>query len=198
MNSTSSEPRSFSAPLIALMAVACGLAVGNLYYCQPLLVSIQSDLHETPARAGLIPTLTQLGYATGMLLVVPLGDILERRRLMVAMQAAVALALIGAARAQSLAGLVVASFGIGLTTLVAHVLLPFVGQSAPAGQRGRAVGTLMSGTLLGILLARTISGFVGGQFGWRAMYWLAAIVAGGLGLVLRLAMPESRPALSIS
>jgi predicted MFS family arabinose efflux permease len=169
-------------------AVACGLSVANLYYNQPLLADMARTFGVTVRGVGFVPTLSQVGYAIGLLTLVPLGDVLQRRRLVVTLLALVSLALAAAALAQSLAWLAAASLAVGTATVVPQVLLPLAAQLAPPDRRGKAVGVVMMGLLLGILLSRTASGFVGERFGWRTVYWAAsgvmALLAVGLGPLL--------------
>ena len=183
--------------LVWLMAAASGATAANLYYNQPLLGDIGRELGGQGASLGLVPTLTQVGYAVGMLFIVPLGDSLERRRVILTMSALVCLALVGAALAPSLPWLVAASFAVGATTIIPQLLVPFAAHLAPDAQRGRVVGTIMSGLLIGILLSRTAAGFVGTHLGWRAMFWLAAALMLALALVLRLTLPSQPPVASM-
>ncbi|WP_438021512.1 MFS transporter [Sorangium sp. So ce315] len=180
------------------MAAAAGATVANLYYNQPLLGDIGRELGDAGGLLGLVPTMTQVGYAAGMLLLVPLGDSHERRRLIVLMSALASLALLGAALAPGLTWLVVASFAVGITSVVPQLLLPFAAQLAPDAQRGRVVGMVMSGLLIGILVSRTVAGFVGTHLGWRAVFWLAAGLMLALGPVLRLALPSQPPVTPMS
>ncbi|XSF06223.1 MFS transporter [Myxococcus faecalis] len=190
----SESPHATLSPgLVWLMAAASGATAANLYYNQPLLGDIGRDLGASGGMLGLVPTLTQVGYAAGMLLIVPLGDSLERRRVIVTMSALVSLALVGAALAPTLPWLVIASFLVGATTVVPQLLVPFAAHLAPAAQRGRVVGTVMSGLLIGILLSRTAAGFVGTHLGWRAMFWLAAGFMLLLAVVLRFTLPSQPP-----
>ena len=180
MSATSDERAGISRRLTLIMAAACGLVVANLYYAQPLLHTISQSLHVSTAEVGLLVTATQIGYAAGLLLLVPLGDLYERRRLLAAMLAVTTLGLIGAALAPSLAALAIALACVGLTSVVAQILVPFAATLAAEHERGRVVGTVMSGLLVGILLARTASGLLAAAAGWRAVYLIAA----GLMLVL--------------
>lgn len=173
-----------------LFAVAGGAAVGNLYWSQPLLDDIASSLGTSASLAGLLVTLTQVGYALGILLVVPLGDVLDRRRLIPWVLVASAVALLLAAIAPTFATLLVALALVGLTTVAGQLLIPLAGDLADSAQRGRVVGTIASGVLTGILVSRTISGLVADAFGWRAIYVLAAVVAVVLAVLLRRAIPE--------
>ena len=175
------------------MAIAGGVTVANLYYNQPLLADIAREFHVDAALAGWLPMATQIGYALGMLLIVPLGDSTERRRLIVVMIFAAILALCWVALAHSFAVLLIASCATGCASCVPQLLTPFAAHLAGPAGRGRAVGFVMSGLLIGILLARTVSGTVGAHLGWRAMYWIAAVLMVVLAIVLRKLLPRSEP-----
>src|SRR3712207_894948 len=168
------DPAPLRPGLVWLMAAAAGLSVANLYYHQPLLGDIGRTFQASDRALGLIPTVSQVGYALGLLLIVPLGDSLERRRPIVLMSALVSLALLGVALAPDLPWMVAASGLVGVTTVVPQLLVPFTANLAPAASRGRVVRTVMSGLLVGVHLSRTASGFLGVRFGWRAMFWIAA------------------------
>ncbi|KYG05528.1 MFS transporter permease [Sorangium cellulosum] len=198
MQTSSSPSRSLRRGLVWLMAAVSGATVANLYYNQPLLGDIARELGGAGGSLGLVPTMTQVGYAAGMLLLVPLGDSHERRRLIVVMAALASLALCGAALAPDLPWLIAASFAVGITSVVPQLILPFAAQLAPDEQRGRVVGMVMSGLLIGILLSRTVAGVVGTHLGWRAMFWAAAGLMIALGPVLRLALPAQPPAAAMS
>ena len=176
-----------------LFAVAGGAAVGNLYWAQPLLDDIAADLGTSAALAGLLVTLTQVGYALGILLVVPLGDVTDRRRLVPGVLLASAVALVGAALAPGFTTLLVALALVGTTTVAGQLLIPLAGDLADPASRGRVVGTIASGVLTGILLSRTVSGLIAGLVGWRAVYVVAAVVAVVLAVLLRRAIPELPP-----
>jgi predicted MFS family arabinose efflux permease len=184
--------------LVLIMAITCGTVVANLYYNQPLLVVIAENLQASNHATGWIPMLTQIGYAIGLFLLVPLGDLMERRRLILTMLVFTSVALGAAAASLNLAWLLVASLAIGITSISAQLIIPFAAQLANPLQRGRVVGTVMSGVLIGILLARTISGFVGASLGWRAMYWLASGLMIVLAVVLSRMLPKSQPSLQVS
>src|SRR5919199_796322 len=181
-----------------VMAIICAFAVANLYYNQPLLAQIGQSFQVSAQQAGFIPMFTQIGYAVGMFLFVPLGDLMERRKLIVTMLAATACALLAAAVSPSLTWLVVASLVIGMTTIVAQLIIPFAAQLSLPQERGKVVGTVMSGLFIGILLARTVSGFIGARFGWQGMYW----IAGGLMIVLAcgasMLLPYCQPQIKMS
>jgi predicted MFS family arabinose efflux permease len=169
------------------------MAVANLYYAQPLLASIARSFGASTGAAGLVVTLTQVGYAVGLALIVPLGDILERRSLVVSVLLCAVVALAAAALAPSIGLLAVIGIAIGLTSVAAQVLVPFAADLAPAARRGRVVGTVMSGLLIGVLLARTVAGLVAAAFGWRAIFGVAAVLMLGLAVVLRRVLPRRNP-----
>lgn len=179
--------------LTLLFAVAAGAAVGNLYWAQPLLELLARDLGASPATAGWLVTATQVGYAVGILLVVPLGDRLDRRRLVPGMVLLSALALLACAAAPSMAVLLVAIAGLGVTTVAGQLLTPLAGDLAAPGDRGRVVGTVASGIITGILVSRTVSGLVAGAAGWRAVYVLAAGAAVLFAVLLHRAIPPMAP-----
>ncbi|WP_327267721.1 MFS transporter [Streptomyces sp. NBC_01218] len=186
---TTSPPRGMNRGLTLLFAVAAGAAVGNLYWAQPLLDTIGRSLHISPGAAGLLVTLTQIGYALGAFLVVPLGDRLDRRRLIPAVMLASAVALAACAAAPGFGVLLVALALVGLTTVAGQLLVPLAGDLADDDQRGRVVGTVVSGILSGILVSRTISGMVADAFGWRAVYGVAAVLTVVLAAVLARVLP---------
>jgi predicted MFS family arabinose efflux permease len=179
--------------LTLLFAVAGGAAVGNLYWAQPLLDVIARDLRASPAAAGWLVTATQIGYAAGILLIVPLGDILDRHRLIPMMMLASAVALLACAVAPSFPVLLLALAAVGVTTVSGQILTPLAGDLADDENRGRVVGTVVSGILIGILVSRTISGLVAGAAGWRAIYVLAAIAAVVFAALIRRAVPPLEP-----
>jgi predicted MFS family arabinose efflux permease len=185
-------PQQSQRGLTMLMAVTCGLTVANLYYCQPLLTEMGTSL-GSKLGAAYIPTYAQIGTMFGMGLFVPLGDMFERRRLIVTVCCALSLMLMASAAAPNLFWLSVASLCLGLTCIVPHLILPFAAQIAKPEQRGRVLGAVVSGLLIGILCARTFSGFFGAAFGWRSVYWASAVVMFALAMVLRKKLPESHP-----
>ncbi|MBV9783772.1 MAG: MFS transporter [Acidisphaera sp.] len=180
------------------MAVGAGAAVANIYYNQPMLGVILRDLRASPAVTGLIPTATQLGYALGLLLLVPLGDRIDRRRLILAQGWALCVAIAAAAAAPDAWALVAASVAVGAGATIAQEIVPYAAELAEPARRGAAVGTVMSGLLLGILLGRAVSGLVGQHAGWRAMFWLGCLMMAAIVGLLALVLPRSRPGMQVS
>lgn len=182
--------------LLPFLALASGASVATLYYNQPLLLEISREFHVSQARGGTIAVGSQLGYAAGILLFVPLGDVLERRGLMLRLFAAVSLALVAAGLAPAFWILLVANVAIGMTAAVTHVMVPLAPELAPPGQGGRAIGIVMTGLLFGVLLGRTASGAVASLLGWRAVFLLAAVSTGAFIPLLAWrmpAMPSAKP-----
>jgi predicted MFS family arabinose efflux permease len=179
--------------LVGVMFAASAVCVANIYYCQPLLSEVGRSLGVSDHAIGYLPMWTQAGVALGMLLFVPLGDMFPRRKLIVIMSAAAGLTAAMMAAAPNLTLVNAAGFATGLTGIVAHLILPFAAKLAPPERRGHVVGTVLSGLLLGILLARVVSGFIGDLYGWRAMYAIAAAAMFVLAIVLRYALPYDQP-----
>ena len=196
-NSTSGH--SALAPrLVLLLAAGAGLAVACLYYCQPLLGSLAAEFGADAQHIGLVPTLTQLGYALGLLLLAPLGDRHDRRSIILLKAGLLVLALLAAALAPSLGVLLAASLAIGLTATLAQDIVPVAATLAAPARRGKVVGTIMTGLLLGILLSRVVSGLVAQQFGWRTMFVLAAIGVAVIGVAVWRALPHIAPTTDMS
>ena len=179
--------------LVTLIAVATGAVVANLYYAQPLLHLVAHDFHSGSALASLIITATQVGYAAGLLLVVPLGDLQPRRVLVVRIFVLAALALVASALAPDIWVFGLASIAVGTASVAGQVMIPFAADLAPAERRGRVVARIMSGLLLGILLARTVSGLVAQLAGWRAIYWFSAALMIVFAAILWWALPAEAP-----
>jgi len=175
------------------MAVATGLIVANLYYCQPLIVLIANEFNIPNADAGTITYLTQAGYAIGLFFMVPLGDKIERKSQILITTFATVIALIIAATAQSFLILEIASLLIGITSIVPQLILPLAASLSEPAQRGKVVGTIMSGLLVGILLSRTLSGFIGEVLGWRAMFWIASGLCLLLFFIIQKQFPYNKP-----
>lgn len=173
------------------MAVACAIAISNVYYNQPLLALMRASYPSSQAIA-FIPTATQFGYALGLFCLVPLGDIVPRRRIIVLQFVALAAALAVFASAESVVALLAAAFVMGSVATVAQQIVPLAASLAPPEARGAAVGAVMSGLLAGILLSRTIAGFVGTHLGWHAMFWISAPLA-LVGALLMYIIVPNRP-----
>lgn len=184
--------------MVFLFAAACGLSAANLYYAQPVLVNIAHSFHTTSATASLLVTCAQVGYAVGLALLVPLGDLLPRRTLIPAVLSITATALAIAAAAPGLSALAAVTVVFGVGSVAAQLIVPLAASLAPDDRRGQVVGTVMSGLLLGILLARTVSGLVANASSWRMTYLIAAVTTLGLAAVLWRVVPgeDPRPKLS--
>ena len=187
------SPASLSPKLLWLMAAACGVSVANAYYNQPLLGTLALYFHALPWQAGLVATAAQVGYGAGIFFFLPLGDLMERRGLVVALVYGCAACLVAMAAAPSLPLLITAQGLVGLSSISPQILIPLGAEMVAPEQRGKLIGTLMSGLLCGVLLARTVAGFVSDHFGWRVLYAAAAVLMLGLGLCLRASLPH-RPA----
>jgi predicted MFS family arabinose efflux permease len=184
--------------MVLLLAAACGAAVANNYYAQPLLHTIATAFGVSEATAGLLVTAGQAGYAVGLGLLVPLGDLLERRRLIARMLVLTAVAQTLAAAAPTFAVLASALALAGVTSVVAQIIVPMAASLATDNERGQVVGKVMSGLIIGILLARTVSGLIASVAGWRPVYVMAAAAMLLLAAVLYRALPEVEPSERIS
>jgi len=173
-----------------LMAISTGAVVANLYYAQPVLHEVAHDFHSSSGPASLVITGAQIGYAAGLLLVVPLGDLFPRRPLVARIFAVAALALVGCALAPNLLIFGLASVAVGAASVAGQVMIPFAADLAPEERRGRVVARIMTGLLLGILLARTVSGLVAQWAGWRAIYWISAALMVLFAFILWRALPS--------
>ena len=191
-------PRQRTTTTIAILTTAAAFAVANLYYAQPLAETMARDLHTTAGGLSSALVGTQLGYALGMLVLVPLGDIRERRGVIVATAFGGALALLGFAAAPTVGALTIASVLVGVGASVVQMILPFAIGLAPPEERGRIVGTVMGGVLAGILLSRTLSGLLGAQVGWRPVFVAAAGVMAALAATLRIVLPPAPPTTTLS
>ncbi|WP_227163337.1 MFS transporter [Enterobacter hormaechei] len=179
-----------SPALILLMSVATGLAVASNYYAQPLLDTIARAFDLSASSAGFIVTAAQLGYAAGLLFLVPLGDMFERRMLIVSMTLLAAGGMLITASSQSLTMMIIGTALTGLFSVVAETLVPLAATLASPEKRGKVVGTIMSGLLLGILLARTVAGLLASLGGWRTVYWVASVLMLIMALALWRGLPK--------
>ncbi len=184
---------------LPFLGVACAVGVASIYFNQPLLLVMGKSLGNTSAKTvGLVAVATQLGYAAGILCFVPLGDVAERRALMMRMYAGVAVALLLAALAQNIVWMITASVLIGLMASVTHVALPMAPDLVPHDRRGQAIGTVMTGLLLGILLARSFAGWLSRFGGWRTVFITAAIMNAAFVPLMWRVMPRMKPLQSLS
>ena len=181
-----------SPALIVLMSIATGLAVASNYYAQPLLDTIARNFSLSASSAGFIVTAAQLGYAAGLLFLVPLGDMFERRRLIVSMTLLAAGGMLITASSQSLAMMILGTALTGLFSVVAQILVPLAATLASPDKRGKVVGTIMSGLLLGILLARTVAGLLANLGGWRTVFWVASVLMALMALALWRGLPQMK------
>lgn len=176
--------------LVPLLAVAGGMILANLYYAQPLVGPISHELGIAPGMAGLIVTMTQVGYGLGLVLLVPLGDILDKRRLMVCLLMALMAALVLAALAHSMFLLFATMTLVGMCTVVIQVMLPYVSQLVPETMRGQTVGKVVSGMMLGIMLSRPVASFITSAFSWHVVFALSALLMTLIALVLGWVLPH--------
>lgn len=196
--STNSQSQQPSSSLVLLLASGAGLSVASLYYSQPMLGTLAKDIGVSDVNIGFVPTLTQLGYALGILLLAPLGDRHDRRQIILIKLALLVLALLATAFSHSLDVLLVASLAIGLTATMAQDIVPAAATLAHESRRGKVVGTVMTGLLLGILLSRVVSGFVAERFGWRVMFVIAAVSVFGIGIAMWRGLPRFSPTTNLS
>ncbi|WP_338556348.1 MFS transporter [Paenibacillus sp. KS-LC4] len=197
MNSLQSKDNSIPNWLMLLLAAACGLIVANLYYAQTLIGPISTSIGIPLGAAGLIVTLTQVGYVIGLLFIVPLSDLIENRRLIIASLIVVLIALIGTIFASNTSLFLAAALFLGIGSVAAQILVPYATFLAAEEQRGRVVGNVMSGLLLGIMFARPLASLMTEYLGWRAVFILSAIVILMLAVVLSRALPQRKPAPSL-
>jgi predicted MFS family arabinose efflux permease len=176
-----------------IMTIATGLIVANLYYNQPLLEDITRTFHTTRAKAGQVSMLTQIGYATGLLFLAPLADMVKRKRLMMIIFVFTISSLLATAMAQSINLLIFASFLLGMSSMIPQLLVPMAAHLAKPSERGKKIGVIMSGLLIGILLSRTFSGVISEYFGWRAVFYIAAGIMLVIWLMIGLFLPEVEP-----
>ncbi|SNB82368.1 MULTISPECIES: MFS transporter [unclassified Agrobacterium] len=187
------EATSISPALTFLLATACGLIAANLYYGQPLAGIIGAELGLSAGATGLIVTLTQIGYGIGLLFVVPLGDLVENRKLVVSSVAMAVLSLVGAAFAPHAAPFLIAAFLVGVSSVAVQVIVPYAAHMAPHAIRGRVVGNVMSGLMAGIMLARPVSSLLSEVVSWRGVFLTSAAVMAPLAVVLFRLLPARMP-----
>ncbi|MGK6314431.1 MFS transporter [Neorhizobium sp. DT-125] len=191
-------PSAMSAGMTFVMAAACGLVAANLYYAQPLAGPIAASIGLPAHATGLIVTLTQIGYGLGLLLIVPLGDLLENRRLILTMIGAVTLALVAAGLSTASVPFLAASLAIGLGSTAVQMIVPFAASLAPDAMRGRVVGNVMSGLMVGIMMARPVASFIARFSSWHLVFFLSAAVMVVLGFVLAARLPRRVPQTRLS
>jgi len=179
--------------VVATMAFGTGAVVANIYYVQPLAETLVQQFHTSTGAVGLLITLIQLGYAAGLATLVPLGDLVERRRLLFVLLTGCAVGLAGMATAPTLTVIASAAVLVGLTSVAVQVIVPFAAHLAREGRQGRVVGTVMSGLLIGILVSRTVSGLLAGAVGWRWVFGAAALVTLAVAVVLWRELPVHPP-----
>jgi predicted MFS family arabinose efflux permease len=184
--------------LAMLFAFCCGAIVANIYYAQPIIGLIAPDIGLSSTLASFIVSLTQIGYALGLFFLVPLGDLLENRRLMIVTTVVAIASLASAAFAQTPNVFLLASLLVGFSSVAVQILIPLAAHLAPEESRGRVVGSIMGGLLLGILLARPASSLIADHFGWRAVFGVAAVLMLLISVVLATTIPKHQPAHSAS
>ena len=192
------QHNALSVRLAFLMAVSCGLIVANIYYAQPLIGPISDSLGLSPKASGLIVTMSQIGYGLGLLLVVPLGDLFENKKLVLFSIGLCTVALLSAATANSVAPFLIAALFIGLGSVAVQMLIPLATHLAPPEQAGRIIGYLLGGLMLGIMLARPVSGFVTQLGSWHTIFYLSAACMVVLFVLLYRALPIRRPESTLS
>jgi predicted MFS family arabinose efflux permease len=190
---TSTRDSGPGAGLIFAFAIACGVTVANVYYAQPLVGPISDSFGLDLSTAGLMLTMVLFGYVLGLLFLVPLGDLVENKTLILATLGCMTLSLLIAAAAPTASIFVASSLLLGFTAVGTQMILPVVAHLTPARIRGQTVGTVMSGLLFGVLLSRPLATMVGGSFGWRAVFVMSAISMCGVAVLMAFALPRRRP-----
>ncbi|NMP27953.1 MFS transporter [Rahnella sp. SAP-1] len=192
------EPAALPAKMVFTLAAGAGLSVASIYYSQPMLGIMGSGVNASLSQTGMVPTLTQIGYALGILFLVPLGDRFDRRNIILFKSLLLTLALLLCGFAPGIHSLLIISLLIGAAATLAQDIVPASATLAPVAVRGKTVGTVMTGLLVGILLSRVVSGVVAEYFGWRAMYQLAALSVALIGLALWRVLPRFTPGTEMS
>ncbi|MBH0021545.1 MFS transporter [Pseudoalteromonas sp. SWXJ133] len=187
------QNQSLSRFILLLMTTAIAATAANLYYNQPILPLIANEFNLTDSQLGSIPALTQIGYAFALLFISPLGDSIARRRLITILSCLLVVACSAAMLAPNLLLLLISVFLIGVSANITQQLIPFAASLVSSEQKGATLGTLMMGLTIGILLSRTLSGFVGEQFGWRNVFLMSAVLAALFGILLRVFLPGNKP-----
>lgn len=190
MNVNNDETVRMTTLLAALFAVCSGLAIGNLYWAQPLLVEITNAFGLSPASGGLLVTATQIGYALGILFIVPLGDFVRRKRLISIVMALSIVTLVACALSPSFVILALSLFSMGIVTISGQIILPLAGDLSRPEERGHIVGIVASGITTGILFSRFVSGILAGLWGWRSVYLIAAVLNLIMALVMIYVLPD--------
>ncbi|MCF2522150.1 MFS transporter [Bradyrhizobium sp. G127] len=201
MSSTPHEAAPVPAPgpwLVFALAIACGATVANIYYAQPLIGPISQSLGLDISAAGLIVTTLQIGYVAGLFFLVPLGDLVENKRLILILLGGLIFSLIAATLSTRPAIFIACSLLLGLTASATQVIVPMAGHLAPERIRGKTVGSVVSGLLFGILLARPVSTLIGGEFGWRVMYNISAAIMCATLVMLVFVLPRRNPSPGVS
>ncbi|MBO0480804.1 MFS transporter [Candidatus Enterococcus courvalinii] len=178
--------------LTTLLATTCGVVVANMYYIQPIGTKVATSFSVSTSAIGILTMLTQLGYALGLLFLVPLGDVVNRPKLIIRMAALSAISLLAAFFAPSFTLFACASFLIGLLSIVPQIIIPYGAVLAGSAARGKIMGQLLSGLLVGILLSRTISGIIASVFSWRMVYLFALVAVGSLTVLLYVKLPRTQ------
>ena len=195
---TSTAPTRLPGLTVWFMAASTGVIIASMYYIQPLLAEVARTFHLSVIKIGFVAMLAQVGTSLGMLLFVPLGDTKERRSLITVLLVVATIALTLIAMSQNAVWLAIACFVLGMTGSSVHIFVPFAAHLAPPEQRGRVVGSVFSGILMGILLARTFSGSIGAHLGWRAVYAIAAVLMLCVAILVQFLLPHSKPTLKLS
>lgn len=197
-SATKAPPTTLSRPVVWLLAAATGAIAANLYYAQPLLHVIAATFGVSSGAAGLLVTLTQIGFAAGLLLVLPLADVVNARKLFSILLVIDAAALAVVASAPNLTVAVIGFAVVGLANVAAQVIVPLAASMASDEERGRVVGTVITGLLVGILVARTVSGLVSQVVGWRPLFLAAAVLMIVVAVVVRSVLPASSASMRYS